>query len=110
MPREAPVTRATLPVSVLVIGFLRRSNSDDVRSESGGADPAGVSYPISRRDDRSSLERCHGRPDRRGFRCRLADREPAGFILDRAAAVCDAALHRGSTILSQAPWPADASD
>src|SRR5882757_624392 len=27
MPREPPVTRATLPVSFLVIGFLRGSNS-----------------------------------------------------------------------------------
>ena len=26
------------------------------------------------------LERCHGRSDRRGFRCGLADREPAGFV------------------------------
>ena len=30
-----------------------------------------------------------------GFRCGLAHREPAGFVLDRAAAVRDAALHRG---------------
>src|SRR5882757_10767860 len=30
MPRDPPVTRATLPVSDLVIGFLRCLNSDDV--------------------------------------------------------------------------------
>src|SRR3979490_1633508 len=30
MPREPPVTRATLPVSDLVIGFFHRLNSDDV--------------------------------------------------------------------------------
>jgi hypothetical protein len=29
MPREPPVTRATLPESFLVIGFLRCLNSDD---------------------------------------------------------------------------------
>src|SRR3954454_15725174 len=29
MPREPPVTRATLPESFLVIGFLRSLNSDD---------------------------------------------------------------------------------
>src|SRR5260370_8252727 len=30
MRRDAPVTRVTLPVRVLVIGFLRCSNSDEV--------------------------------------------------------------------------------
>ena len=84
--------------------------ADDVRGESSGADPAGVSGGISRRRDRSSPKRCHGRSDRRGFRCRLADREPAGFLTDRAAAVRDAALHSGGACLSQALWPADASN
>ena len=69
--------------------------ADDLRGEGGGADPAGVSRRISRCRDRSSSQRRHGRPDRRGFRCRPADREPAGFLADRAAAVRDAALHGG---------------
>jgi len=45
-----------------------------------------------------------------GFRCRPADRQSAGFIADRAAAVRDAALHGGVAGLSQAAWPADPSD
>src|ERR1700691_298244 len=40
----------------------------------------------------------------------LADREPAGFIADRAAAVRDVALYGGVANLSQAPRPADPSD
>ena len=65
---------------------------------------------ISRCRDRSPPQRRHGRSDRRGLRCGLADREPAGFVADRAAAVRDAALHGGVAGLSQAPWPAHASD
>src|SRR6266404_5296713 len=84
--------------------------ADDVRGESGGADPAGVSASLSRCRDRSSLERRHGGSDRGGIRRGLADREPAGLVIDRAAAVRDAALHRGVARLSRAPWPADPSD
>ncbi len=65
---------------------------------------------LSRCLDRPASERCDGRSDRRGLRCRLADRAPAGFLADRAAAVRDAALHRGGAVLSEAPRPADASD
>src|SRR5438445_440149 len=110
MPREPPVTRATFPVRVLVIAFLRRSNSDQLWIRTGGADPAGISCSLSRRRGRPASERCHGRLDRRRFRCGPADREPAGFLADRAAAVRDAAPYRSLARLPQAPRPADASD
>ncbi len=62
------------------------------------------------RHDRSSFERRQGGSGRRRLRCGLADRKPAGFIADRAAAVRDVALYGGVAGLPQAPWPADPSD
>ena len=67
-----------------------------------------AAYPGSL--DRSSSERCDGRPDRRGLRCRPAHRAAAGLVADRAAALRDAALHGGRAFLSEAPRQADASD
>jgi len=57
-----------------------------------------------------SFERRDGRFDRGGLRCRLADREPAGFFVDRATALRNAASHRGRAGLPQTLRPADASD
>src|SRR6266478_4697325 len=59
--------------------------ADDVRRESGGADPAGVSASLSRCHDRSPLERCDGRYARRGLSRRLAHCDPAAFTAASAA-------------------------
>ena len=89
-------------------GALR--GADDLRGENRGAVPAGIPRAVSRGRDRPASQRRHRRSDRRGFRCRPAHRAAAGFLADRAAAMRDAALHRGGAVLSQAPRPADASD
>src|SRR6266403_1164240 len=71
--RHAPSTRwrGGGERGVGAIGGAARAGAprgaDDIRGESGGADPAGVSASLSRCRDRPSLERCHGRSDRRGL-------------------------------------------